>query len=74
VNPALAATLSAVERAYPVIYRNEAFVTESRSSRDDLIHLGADSRRIALIPPGVDHDLFRPGPKTPSRRSCTSGG
>jgi len=65
VNPALAATLSMVERAYPMIYRNETFVTESRSSRDDLMRLGADLRRIALIPPGVDHELFRPGPKTP---------
>jgi len=65
VNPALAATLSIVERAYPMIYRNEAFVTESRSSRDDLMRLGVDPRRIVLIPPGVDHELFRPGPKTP---------
>jgi len=65
VNPILAATLSAVERAYPVIYRNETFVTESRSSRDDLIRLGVDPWRIVLIPPGVDHGLFRPGPKTP---------
>jgi len=65
VNPILAATLSAVERAYPVIYRNETFMTESRSSRDDLMRLGVDPRRIVLIPPGVDHGLFRPGPKTP---------
>jgi len=65
VNPVLAAALSIVERAYPLIYRNEPFVTESRSSRDDLIRLGVDPRRIILVPPGVDHDLFRPGPKTP---------
>jgi glycosyltransferase involved in cell wall biosynthesis len=65
VNPILAATLSAVERAYPIFYRNEIFVTESRSSREDLIRLGADPRRIIPIPPGVNHDLFRPGPKTP---------
>jgi glycosyltransferase involved in cell wall biosynthesis len=65
VNPVLAATLSTAERAYPLIYRDEPFVTESRSSRDDLIRLGVDPGRIVLIPPGVDHDLFRPGPKTP---------
>ncbi len=65
VNPVLAAALSTAERAYPMIYRDEAFVTESKSSRDDLIRLGVDPRKITLIPPGVDHDLFRPGPKTP---------
>jgi len=38
VNPILAATLSAVERAYPVIYRNETFVTESSPPSRRLIY------------------------------------
>jgi len=50
VNPALTATLSIVERAYLMIYRNETFVTESRFSRDDLMRLGADLRQAPLRP------------------------
>ncbi|MHB1813160.1 MAG: glycosyltransferase family 4 protein [Thermoplasmataceae archaeon] len=64
VNSMLARVISALEKLYPIIYRNAPFVTESTTSRDDLIELSISDENITLIPPGVDHDRFKPGRKT----------
>lgn len=58
-------TLSLFETLYPVFYRKTPFVTESQSSAEDLVRIGIPQSRITLIPPGVDTEVFRPGPRTP---------
>jgi len=64
VNPLLAYVLSNIEKTYHIIYRKSIFVTESKTSKYDLINLGISERRIFLIPPGVDKGLFKPTKKT----------
>jgi len=64
VNFLLASFLKALERSYPLIYRKEIFVTESSTSKSDLIKMGIGEERIVIIPPGVNSDLFRPSKKT----------
>lgn len=59
-----AAALAAAERTYPILYHDWQFVTEARSSVDDLIGLGVPQSQCKVIRPGVDTDLFRPGRKT----------
>ena len=39
-------------------------MTISNTSRNDLIELGIDEKRVTLINPGVNSELFRPGAKT----------
>jgi len=64
VNPLLATILSKIEKLYPLIYKRAIFVTVSSTSREDLINLGIDERKIKLIPPGVNKELFKPRIKT----------
>jgi glycosyltransferase involved in cell wall biosynthesis len=64
VNFLLAKSLTLMERAYPMIYRKNTFVTESSTSESDLVNLGIRKERIMRIPPGVDLELFHPGKKT----------
>jgi len=64
VNFLLAKSLTLMERAYPIIYRKNTFVTESSTSEEDLINLGIGKEKITRIPPGVDLELFHPGKKT----------
>lgn len=59
-----ATLLTTIEKTYPLIYRNEAFVTETENGKSDLISLGISNDRISIIPPGVDTNLFRPAEKT----------
>ncbi|MCI4370499.1 MAG: glycosyltransferase family 4 protein [Thermoplasmata archaeon] len=60
--------LWAIERLTPGFLRSAELVTESSTTEGILLHLGADPRRVARIPPGVDADIFRPDP---SERSAT---
>jgi glycosyltransferase involved in cell wall biosynthesis len=60
----VAAALSRLERAYPLVYRDWSFVTESEGSLRDLVELGVEAERCLRIPPGVDSGLFAPAPKS----------
>lgn len=55
--------LSFLERRYPIIYKKWPFVTESKQAILDLIGIGVPEEKIIRILPGVDSDLFTPGPK-----------
>lgn len=74
VSPPLAQFLERVEKSYNVIYPQWKFVTESQSSASDLTTLAIDSRRVSIIPPGVDQALFRPGEKSAQPRIVYFGG
>jgi glycosyltransferase involved in cell wall biosynthesis len=53
--------LSAIERAYPLIYRRWPLVAPSNSAMGDLISLGFDPSRVHKIGYGVDLSTFKPG-------------
>jgi glycosyltransferase involved in cell wall biosynthesis len=53
---------SAAEKSLPHIYRS--FITISRSTKEDLVRLGANPMRISVIYYGIDHDIYRPGKKS----------
>lgn len=42
------------ERSVPRLYRNRAFVTVSKSSKEELLKFGIDERIVTVIPNGVD--------------------
>ena len=64
VHPLLAKLITALERCYFIIYHNAVFVTESSTSRNDLLKLGIKGNRIFMNPPGVDTMTFHPSDKT----------
>jgi len=64
VGPAASWILKRIERSYPIVYRSWPFVTETRRSVLDLVHMGIPESRCRIIRPGVDTDLFKPGAKT----------
>ena len=57
----LAAAVWAAERAIPRVYRRCAFEAISESTALDLTKRGLLARDITVIPPGIDHDTYRPG-------------
>lgn len=58
----VAATVWAAERAMPRVYREVPFQAISESTREDLVRRGFPASRIRVIPPGVDHEVYRPDP------------
>ena len=64
VNPILSIILKAIERNYRFIYRNNIFITESKTSIEDLETLGIKREKIFKILPGVDREIFKPDKKT----------
>ena len=64
VNGFLSKLITSIERCYFIPYHSSTFVTESKTSENDLVRLGINDRRIFKIPPGVDRDLFHPKVKT----------
>ena len=46
------------------MYHNTCFVTESTTSKNDLLKLGIKEDGIITISPGVDHKLFHPSVKS----------
>lgn len=74
VNIFLAKIITFMEKMYPFIYRNKTFITESETSKNDLIDLGIKKENIVKIPPGVDLDFFHPGEKTKSVQLLYFGG
>lgn len=69
-----AIALSAVEYTYPLVYRNQRFVTGCKSALEDLESIGVARSTVSLIPPGVDLDLFHPGPKSATPTAVYIGG
>ena len=65
----LAAAVWTAERALPRAYRGCPFQAISESTALDLARRGVRARDITVIPPGIDHDTFRPG--SPAERSQT---
>ena len=74
VNFFLAKMITFIEQLYPFIYKNSIFVTESDTSKNDLINLGIRKDRIVRIPPGVDLNLFHQGKKTDNVQLVYFGG
>ncbi|EQB66084.1 MAG: hypothetical protein AMDU3_IPLC00001G0250 [Thermoplasmatales archaeon I-plasma] len=74
VNPVLAKIITAVEKSYPMLYMGNIFVTESKTSVDDLVGLGIERSMIVKIPPGVDSSIFHASEKTPNPSIVYFGG
>lgn len=64
VNPLLAKVITSIEKCYFILYWNAIFVTESSTSKSDLLDLGINHRNIIMISPGVDQAIFHPSKKT----------
>ena len=64
VNPIMAKFITAIEKCYFVLYYDKVFVTESTTSKNDLLTLGIKEDKIIMIPPGVDQNLFHPAAKS----------
>lgn len=74
VNMIIAKIITFLEKIYPYIYRNVKVITESDSSFHDLKELGFEEKNIIKIPPGVDLNLFHPGPKAQNVQLIYFGG
>ena len=64
VNPIMAKFITAIERCYFILYHSKVFVTESTTSKNDLLKLGIKNDKIIMIPPGIDRKLFHPAVKS----------
>lgn len=60
----LATAVWAAERAIPSVYGSCPFQAISESTALDLTKRGLLARDITVIPPGIDHDTYRPGSST----------
>ncbi|MGH7540658.1 MAG: glycosyltransferase family 4 protein [Gemmatimonadota bacterium] len=58
----VAAAVWAAERGIPRAYRRVPFLAISRSTADDLVARGVPRSRVDIVPPGIDHERYRPGP------------
>ena len=74
VSSILATLITVVEKCYFLIYRRIPFVTESTTSRKDLLDLGIKNEEIFMNPPGVDKHLFCPTKKTENPSIVYFGG
>lgn len=61
-SPPIAAAVWAAERLMPRVYRRVPLQAISGSTALDLVRRGFERERIEVIPPGVDHAIFRPHP------------
>lgn len=61
----VAASVWAAERLMPAVYRGVRVQAISKSTAGDLEARGFEPKRIRVIYPGVDHDLYRPDPDEP---------
>ena len=64
VNPIIAKLITAIESCYFFLYHDKIFVTESTTSKNDLLKLKIKVDKIMMIPPGVDQNLFHPAAKS----------
>ncbi len=58
----LAAAVWLAERGVPRSYGEVPFEAISEGTADDLVRRGVARERIAVITPGIDHEMFVPGP------------
>lgn len=58
----IAAYVVATEGLLPLVYRRWPFVAVSPSTRDDLIRRGLPRDQVVVIPNGLDHEKYSPGP------------
>lgn len=68
VAPPVAATVVALERLIPYVYRGRPFIAVSPSTRDDLIARGVAPESIRVIPNGLDHELYHARERCPAER------
>lgn len=62
----MAAIVWGSERLIPSVYRDTPFQVISEGTAEDLVVRGIGRDQIAVIPPGIDHSLFR-RPETATR-------
>lgn len=65
VSPPVALATVVAEKTMPPFYRRIPLIAVSPSTRDDLIARGFDPTLIRVIPNGLDHTLYTPGPDDP---------
>ncbi|MGH8873753.1 MAG: glycosyltransferase [Acidimicrobiia bacterium] len=57
-----------------VIEGSDCLVASTPAEGEDLMeHYGADPHRLCISPPGVDHEVFHPGPQAGARRALGLG-
>lgn len=55
---------------HEVIAGSNCVIASTKYEAEDLLsHYGADPTRLCISPPGVNHDVFRPGDRAMARRS-----
>lgn len=74
VNLLFAEVITAIEKCYFIFYPNTPFLTESATSKSDLLKLGIKEDKIIMNPPGVDFNLFHPAAKTQNPTLVYFGG
>ena len=74
VNRIVAELITAIERCYFLLYHDTVFVTESTTSKNDLLKLGIKENKIVMNPPGVDQNLFHPAAKSKNPTMVYFGG
>ncbi len=65
VSVPIASYVVATEATLPLVYRRWPFVVVSPSTRDDLVKRGITASQIRVVPNGLDHERYRPGPDAP---------
>lgn len=60
--PPLASAVWLAERGLGAVYRRCPFQAISESTAEDLARRGIPRGRIEVIPPGIDHETYRPDP------------
>lgn len=58
----IASYVVATEALLPLAYRGMPFVVVSPSTRDDLVKRGIPRRDVRVVPNGLDHERYVPGP------------
>lgn len=66
-NPFAARWIQSLERRIGTAYRGTPAITISRSTAEELASEGLDGKDLRIIPPGLDHSIYRP-PDVPSAR------
>jgi glycosyltransferase involved in cell wall biosynthesis len=49
------------EKLIPYAYRNTRMLAISESTKQDLVERGLAADHVAVVPPGLDHHIYRPG-------------
>ncbi|GBD25935.1 D-inositol 3-phosphate glycosyltransferase [bacterium HR30] len=68
VSAPVAASVVALERLIPWVYRGCPFIAVSPSTRDDLVARGIAPESIRVIPNGLDHSLYNPEGASPAEQ------